>query len=162
MAELENELSEEMIEEEPVLPIGKKQIREASEILSKYKGGKSNLDNRIIEDEEWWKLRHWEYIRRKTTTEKGLSTVEPSSAWLHNSIINKHADCMDNFPEPVVLPREPSDETSAKVLTEILPVVMEYNNYEQTYSDNSYEKIKHGTGVYGVFGMLKNTMDLVI
>ena len=43
-----------------------------------------------------------------------------SSAWLFNAILNKHADAMDNYPEPVVLPRERSDEESAKVLSSCL------------------------------------------
>ena len=58
---------------------------------------------------------------------------------------------MDNYPEPVVLPRERSDEQSAKTLSQILPVVQEYNHFEQVYSDNWWEKLKHGTAVYGVF-----------
>ena len=76
---------------------------------------------------------------------------EPSSAWLFNSILNKHADAMDNYPEPIALPRERDDEESAKALSSVLPVVLEYNEYEQTYSDNWWEKLKHGTAAYGVF-----------
>jgi hypothetical protein len=30
-------------------------------------------------------------------------------------------------------------------------VILEYNDYEQTYSDNWWEKLNHGTGAYGVF-----------
>ena len=40
---------------------------------------------------------------------------------------------------------------TAKTLSSILPVVMEYNDFEQTYSDEWWEKLKHGTAVYGVF-----------
>lgn len=58
---------------------------------------------------------------------------------------------IDLYPEPVVLPRERSDEQSAKTLSQILPVVQEYNHFEQVYSDNWWEKLKHGTAVYGVF-----------
>ena len=32
-----------------------------------------------------------------------------------------------------------------------MPVILEYNDYEQTYSDNWWEKLKHGTAAYGVF-----------
>ena len=127
--------------------IGKKEIRRAVEILQKYKAGKANLENTIVENERWYKLRHWEYIRRK---EKGQAP-EPTSAWLFNAIMNKHADAMDNYPEPVVLPRERDDVGSAKTLSEVLPVVLKYNNFEQVYSDNWWDKLKHGTAVYGVF-----------
>ena len=130
--------------------IGKEEIQKAAEILTKYKQGKANLESRIVEDELWWELRHWEVIRskKKRPEERG---PEPSSAWLFNSILNKHADAMDNFPEPVVLPREKSDEQSAKVLSSVLPVVLECNDYEQVYSDNWWDKLKHGTAAYGVF-----------
>lgn len=133
--------------------IGEKEIARAIDILTKYKQGKAMLETRVVEDELWWELRHWEVMRRdRARTGKDTDVrPEPTSAWLFNSITNKHADAMDNFPEPVVLPREQSDEQSAKTLSSILPVVLEYNDFEQTYSDNWWEKLKHGTAAYGVF-----------
>lgn len=130
--------------------VGKEEIQKAAEILTKYKQGKANLEKRIVEDELWWELRHWEVIRNKKQRPEDRGP-EPSSAWLFNSILNKHADAMDNFPEPVVLPREKSDEQSAKVLSSVLPVILECNDYEQVYSDNWWDKLKHGTAAYGVF-----------
>lgn len=141
-------------------PIGEKEIKAAAEILQRYKAGKANLDARIVEDEMWWELRHWPYIRGNqrsaTTTEDGTDRQrfpgpEPASAWLFNAITNKHADAMDNYPEPNVLPRERSDEQAAKTLSSVLPVIMQYNDFEQVYSDNWWEKLKHGTAPYGVF-----------
>lgn len=131
--------------------IGQKEIEEAATILEQYKEGKANLENRIVQDEMWWELRHWEAIRGKQRGHNDGRSPEPTSAWLFNSIMNKHADAMDNYPEPVVLPRERSDQQSAKALSSVLPVVMEYNDYEQVYSDNWWEKLKHGTAAYGVF-----------
>ena len=136
---------------EPAAPIGEKEISEAAETLKKYKAGKSMLEQRVVEDELWWELRHWETLRRNKSTCGKIQFPEPSSAWLFNTILNKHADVMDNYPEPVVLPREESDRESAKALSQILPVVMEYNDFNQTYADVSWEKLKHGTAVYGVF-----------
>lgn len=127
--------------------IGEKEISKAIDTLTKYKTSKKNLEQRIVEDELWWELRHWEVIRR----DKAKGQPEPSSGWLFNSIVNKHADAMDNYPEPVVLPRERNDEESAKELSSVLPVILEYNDYEQTYSDSWWEKLKHGTSAYGVF-----------
>lgn len=132
-------------------PIGKEEIARAIETLTRYKQGKANLEARVVEDELWWELRHWEAIRRGRQKDQAPRGPEPTSAWLFNSITNKHADAMDNYPEPVVLPRERSDEDSAKVLSSVLPVILEYNDYEQTYSDNWWEKLKHGTAAYGVF-----------
>ena len=130
--------------------IDSKRVKEAALILNKYKNEKANLETRIVEDELWYELRHWEALRRNRKEENKVE-IEPTSAWLFNQIISKHADAMDNFPEPIVLPREASDEESAKTLSSVLPVIMETNEFEQTYNDNWWEKLKHGTGVYGIF-----------
>lgn len=134
-------------------PIGQKQIREAAETLRKYKGGKANYDKTVIENERWYKMRHWEYIRKHGKKGEAVSDkgVEPTSGYLFNTIMNKHADAMDNYPEPVVLPREQGDVQSAKTLSDVLPVILERNEFRETYSDNWWEKLKHGTAVYGVF-----------
>lgn len=137
-----------------------KDVERGIDLLTKYKDGKSNLESRIVNDELWWELRHWEVIGQSKSKRVDRSGKEvkstppqpkPTSAWLFNTIQNKHADAMDNYPEPVVLPREESDEQSAKMLSQILPVVQEYNHFEQVYSDNWWEKLKHGTAAYGVF-----------
>lgn len=132
----------------PSAAIGRQELAEAMQALDKYKGGKSNYEVRVKSNEKWWRLRHWEELRRKQQ-HKGDSP-EPASAWLFNSILNKHADAMDNYPEPVCLPRERSDEESAKTLSAILPVIMEDNEFEQTYSDEWWEKLKHGAAIYSV------------
>lgn len=132
--------------------ITEEDIAEAANTLQKYKAGKANLENRVVEDEKWYKLQHWDLINAGQKEEdKQYSRVQSTSAWLFNAIANKHADAMDNYPEPVVLPREQSDEESAKTLSQVLPVVMEYNRFRRTYNNNTWEKLKHGTAVYGVF-----------
>ena len=132
--------------------IGEKEIAKAAEILAKYKAGKANLETRVVQDELWWELRHWEVIRsRSRSSDPAERGPEPASAWLFNAIINKHADAMDNFPESLILPREQSDEQSAKTLSSILPVVMESNDFNDVYSEQWWEKLKHGSAVYGVF-----------
>ncbi len=128
--------------------IGLKQIREAAEVLRKYKEGKANYDATIIENERWYKLRHWEYIDKRGNKQ---AKTEPTSGWLFNTIMNKHADAMDNYPDPVVLPREAGDVQSAKMLSDVLPVILARNEFRDVYSDNWWEKLKHGTAVYGVF-----------
>jgi hypothetical protein len=77
--------------------------------------------------------------------------VQPTSAWLFNCIANKHADAMDNFPSPNILPREEGDKGEAQMLTSIVPVILEQNDFEEVYSEVSNYKIKSGTGVYGIF-----------
>jgi len=58
---------------------------------------------------------------------------------------------MDNFPSPNILPREEGDKAEAEMLSSIIPVVLDQNEFEQTYSDVWNYKLKAGTGVYGVF-----------
>ena len=125
--------------------IGVEQIREANATLQKYKQGKANLEQRIIDNEQWYKLRHWECMRDKK------QQVQPTSAWLFNSIANKHADAMDNFPTPNILPREEGDKGEAEMLSSIVPVILEQNDFEETYDNVQDYKLKNGTGVYGVF-----------
>ena len=139
--------------------IGKNEVRRFTGILQKYKQGKANLEARIVENEQWFKMRHWEYMRKKYN-EKNPDSPEPASAWLFNSIINKHADAMDNYPQPNVLPREESDKESAEQLSAIMPVILEQNNYEQIYSDAWWYKLKTGTAVYGVFWNAKKDNGL--
>lgn len=125
--------------------IGKEQVQKANQTLLKYTEGKTNLDRRIVENEQWYKLRHWECLRDKN------NEVQPTSAWLFNCIANKHADAMDSFPAPNILPREENDKGEAEMLTSIIPVILDQCDFEQTYSDVMQYKIKNGTGVYGVF-----------
>lgn len=127
-------------------PIGKEAIQKATQTLQKYKEGKANLERRIVDNEQWYKLRHWECMRKSKTNE-----VEPTSAWLFNCIANKHADAMDNFPSPNVLPREEGDKGEAEMLTSILPVILDQNDFEKTYDEVWNYKLKSGTGVYGIF-----------
>lgn len=127
--------------------IGAEQLREAAQTLRKYKQGKANLEQRVIDNEEWYRLRHWECLRQGSEKQQ----VEPVSAWLLNSIANKHADAMDNFPAPNILPREPGDVREARQLSAIVPVVLEQAGFEATYSEGWWDKIIGGTAIYGVF-----------
>ena len=130
-------------------PISAPEIDEAYQTLQRYKQGKANLETRIVENNQWYKLRQWECMRREANRDG--EDVEPASAWLLNSIANKHADAMDNFPAANILPREAGDKEEAKMLSSILPVVMDQCDFEQTYSSVMDDKIQSGTGCYGVF-----------
>ncbi len=125
--------------------IGKEQVQSAVQTLQKYKTGKANLETRIVENEQWYKLRHWECMKDKS------QEVQPTSAFLLNALLNKHADAMDNYPSPNILPREEGDKGEAEMLTSIVPVILDQCEFEQTYSDVQTYKFKTGTGVYGAF-----------
>ena len=127
--------------------IGTEEVAKAAQLLQRYKSGKAALDTRIVDNELWFRMRHWKNYKNEMM--EGKPT--PASGWLFNSIANKHADAMDNYPEPNVLPRAADDEETAKVLSKVLPVVLEQADYEQAYSDTWWRKLKQGTGVKGVF-----------
>ena len=127
--------------------IGPEEVAKAGEILQRYKTGKAALDKRIIENELWFRMGHWKNYQNKMMEGK----PQPSSGWLFNSIANKHADAMDNYPEPNVLPRAADDEETARTLSKVIPAVLEQCNYEQVYSDTWWRKLKTGTGVKGIF-----------
>lgn len=120
-------------------------LDKANAVLKKYREGKSVLDNRLIANNEWYRLRHWGQMRNVTDDN------QPTSAWLFSGLMNKHADAMDNYPAPVILPRESGDVEEAKKLTSIIPLILEQNDFKNTYSMLWWDKLKTGTGVYGVF-----------
>lgn len=147
MDEMELAAQEAVAPVEPV--IGKEQIQKFLQILQGYRSGKDRTDKRIIASENWWKLRNSQEEAKETEIgEDGGFTSR--SAWLHNVIVSKHADAMDAYPSPVFLPREESDKQAAQMLSAIVPCVMEHNDFERTYSDGCWAKMKSGTAVYKV------------
>ncbi len=114
----------------------KPDIGRASEVLIRYKRDKRAFEERLIQESEVWKR---------------VYSGGESSSWIFNSIINKHADVIDSIPTCVCIPREKRDEAYAAKLSKILPVICQRCGFEQIYSDNSWEKLKHGTAAYGVF-----------
>jgi len=138
----------------PRRAIGEAELKAAQGRLERYKEGKANYDARIIENEDWWKFLHWENFKhnpRSVENKRQNFGAKPVSGWLFNSIMMKHADAMDNFPEPAVLPRARDDEEAAKTLSSVLPVIMDNCKFESTYSSAWWDKLKNGSGIYGVF-----------
>lgn len=129
------------------LAFGEKDVERALEKLKEYKRGKVSIDHKATENQEWWRLRHWNVL----SDVKKEGDREVGSAWTFNSIINKHADMMDSFPKPNVLPRDIEDEEEARILSKILPVIQEENEYENTYSRGCYELLIDGGMITGVF-----------
>ena len=125
--------------------IGREEVLQAQQTLNRYRQGKANLEERIVQNEQWYRLRHWECMRGKR------NEVEPVSGWLFNAIANKHADAMDNIPAASILPREEGDRAEAEMLSCIIPAVLESCEFEEVYARVWDHKLKSGTGVYGVF-----------
>ncbi|MDO4989504.1 MAG: hypothetical protein Q4E45_03265 [Eubacteriales bacterium] len=136
------------MEENRTLPVDETRLRTFTSILQKYKAGKASVERRSVAAENWWKLRN---SAEEKKSSDGLGGFQAVSGWLHNVIVSKHADAMDAFPEPNILPREPDDRQEARILSRILPVILEQNGFEKTYSEAMWQKLKTGTGAYKVF-----------
>ena len=125
--------------------IGTEEIRRASEILRKYKEGKARLEQKIIANEEFWKLRQWNYMN------DGSNDFKPATAWLWSCIQSRYSDAMDSYPTCNFLPRQEDDKAEAKKLSSIVPIILEQNRYEDVYSDVVWYTLKHGGSIQGIF-----------
>lgn len=134
--------------------IGVPEVRHAGELLAAYRRGRAEVEKRLQEEESWFRGR---MAPRAHYNSEGESFA-PTSAWLLNSVLQKHADMMDYIPTAVCLAREPGDEADAKALSEIIPVILERSGFSECYSRNMWTKLKHGFCIYGVFwnGELQN------
>ena len=112
-------------------------VSSVTEILREYKRGKAELERRIDYEKNFW--------------QNICSTDSQTSSWLFNSIVSKHADITDNMPSCTCLPREECDEKDASLLSQIIPIIVERCDFKGKYSDNSWNKLKYGAGIYGVF-----------
>lgn len=121
-------------------------INRAQELLKKYMDYMTPIHEKMIENEQWYKSRHWEYIRNQ----KYKDDPEPTTAFVLSTVLQKHADAMDYYPKPNLLPRAADDTDEAKRLSEIIPVELEWNDFYDTWDKVWYDKLKLGSGIYGV------------
>ncbi|MZQ97207.1 MAG: hypothetical protein GT601_05995 [Acidaminobacter sp.] len=133
-------------EENDQEPMDKALIRESVKQLEQYRKGSEALQSRRVENEEWYKSRHWDYIRNTNHEDD----PEPTSHHLLNTIMQKHASAMDFYPSANILPREPDDIKEAERLSKIIPVELEYNDFRDIWDQHWWEKLKHGCGILGV------------
>ena len=125
--------------------IGAEEIKKASDILRKYKKGKERLEQKIIANEDFWKLRQWNYMN------DGRADFKPATAWLWSCIQSRYSDAMDSYPTCNFQPRQADDKAEALMLSNIVPVILEQNRYEDVYSDFVWYVLKHGGGIQGIF-----------
>ena len=119
------------------------EIARAAEYLRQYKSAKQRLDSRLYSEKRWWRERFFCDGRN--------AQKNHTSAWLLNSISHKHADICESYPVCRVLPREPGDEQDAAMLSDVIPVIMKNCEFEKTFGDNAWSKLKHGMAAYGIF-----------
>lgn len=125
--------------------IDREAVTRASEILRKYKEGKARLEQKIIANEEFWKLRQWNYMN------DGNNDFKPATAWLWSCIQSRYSDAMDSYPTCNFQPRQADDKAEAIKLSAIVPIILEQNRYEDVYSDIVWYTLKHGGSIQGIF-----------
>ena len=145
MAMLQQTAKKKQMQAQMKPKIGAEEVRNASEILRKYKEGKARLEQKIIANEEFWKLRQWNYMN------DGVDDFKPATAWLWSCIQSRYSDAMDSYPTCNFQPRQQDDKPEAKKLSSIVQVILEQNRYEDVYSDVVWYTLKHGGSVQGVF-----------
>lgn len=118
-----------------------------------YREHKQAYDRRIIENNRWYKSR---YMSNPDNV-----IPEPTTPYLFNVIANKHADAMDNYPEPNILERAERDSGTAQKLSKIVPLQLDLCDFKRTYSRAWWYKLKNGASCYGVFYNPKiNNIDI--
>ena len=144
--------AQQMQQQQTAMPVqqvvNEETVRKWNLLLTKYKAGKAHLDQRIVDAERWWKLRN--EFNEEVRSDPKNDGFRSKSSWLHNVIVNKHADAIEAYPQPNILPREEGDKLVAWALTKIVPVVLKQNRFEKTYDEVMWQKLKTGTGVYKV------------
>ena len=145
LAMLEHTVKKKQLQAQMKPKIGVEEIRRASETLRKYKSGKARLEQKIIANEEFWKLRQWNYMN------DGKDDFKPSTAWLWSCIQSRYSDAMDSYPTCNFQPRQQDDKAEALKLSSIVPIILEQNRYEDVYSDIVWYTLKHGGSVQGIF-----------
>lgn len=147
------------------MKIEKEQLRKLVEVLERYKAGKNRTERRIVASENWWKLRNSDEESGDSAILAEKGQFKSRSGWLHNVLTSKHADMMDAYPEPNIRAREPDDRQEAKMLTSIIPCILEQNGFESVYRDVAWQKLKTGTGAYKIVwdsGKLNGLGDISI
>ena len=110
-------------------------MMEFTATLQTYKAGKASPERRVVAAENWWKLRNrFEERKQGHGSPEGYQS---ESGWLHNVIVSKHADAMEAYPEPLILPREPGDQEEARLLSAILPCILEQEEAKRIISSTS-------------------------
>lgn len=123
-------------------------ITKALNTLKKYKDGKVRLEKKLQADEEYWKKKQWKYISDEAHPQD--SRFEPATPWLFSCIQSRYSDVMDSYPTCNIQPRQMDDKGEAKILSQIIPVIMDQCDYEETYSKVAWYMLKHGGSVQAV------------
>ncbi len=128
--------------------LSKQEVKGMLSALSYYRDAKEKRDRSVIENENWFKGEHWKYI---AGSDAQRINFRPAGSYLLNGIWHRHAEAMENYPQPILLEREEGDRKKAEELSLVVPLILEKNGFRSVYSDMWWYKLKQGSGIYGVF-----------
>ena len=136
-------------------PVGEEEIAKARQTMVEYFNDKKAYDERYRNNFDVYNLLYTEQEAKQVykTSDGELRErliKKHVGAQTLNVILNKHADAMDNYPEPIFLPRERSDEETATMLNSIVPCVLERNSFQKIYSDAWTDRLVGGACCYAV------------
>ena len=120
-------------------------IEKANEAYHRYKSEMSEFREKVKDNDKWYKCNYGRPIK------PGMNEPGPATAYIANAIFNRYADFIDNFPVPNILERNPDYSEAAKKLRDIIPVILDITSFREKYKRNCYNKMKNGSGIYGVF-----------
>lgn len=137
-------------EERRKKPIGEEEIAKAKSLMKEYFNDKRLFDERFSENFDTYNLLYNEnngapqYEKDSDGELRKRLIKRRIGGQTLNVILNKHADAMDNYPEPLFLPRSADDEETAQALSSVVPCVLDRSRYQRTYSDCWTDKLVGG------------------
>lgn len=120
-------------------------IEDALEAYGVYKSDKELLIARVRDNERF-------YRESYSAMSQGLnSAMSCDTPFIFSAIENIRADIVDNYPIANILEREPDGSGAAELLSEIVPAQLDICGFKRVFKENTRNKLKYGTAVYGVF-----------
>lgn len=120
-------------------------IEKALSAYRTYSSEMSGFRKKVCENDRWYKCNYGSVIK-PDGKEPG-----PATAFITNAIFSRYADFIDNYPTPNIIERAPCDTETAKKLSKIIPLLLDISEFKTKYKRNCYNKMKNGSGIYGVF-----------
>lgn len=120
-------------------------ITKAWDAYIRYRSDKENLHTRVRDNMATYRAAY------SAMYDEQSNNTMPKTAYILSAVENKYADYLDNYPMPNFLPREESDEDTAKLLSKLLPVQLEVSGFNKAYKADIRQKLITGTGIFGVF-----------
>ena len=110
----------------PVRRVDRQRLMEIRSIHNRYCSGLKLTYQRVIADEEWYRLHNTIMEQSGGKVEVGKDGgFTAQSAWVFNTVASKHADHVDGCPTAEFLPREPGDVQTAETLGRVVPCLLE-------------------------------------